>query len=266
MLLQGAGAGVEWGRRLHWLSLSSLPARDFLPSPKATHKRAFSDEASQINTLPESRSAQSLKPQGEPISRSSLCINGSHIYCEEPSPRPAGAPSTVAAAPLSRPKKPAESTPTGGPAPESELPPWPSSGSSFQRPPQKDPPRFIPSPPILAAQEEDKLSVKTLALSKQRSRAKLEEGAPAEGKPVQVAVPMVFAATAGRGRPPEDAQREDKPAKAGFFRQAGTKEDAGKSRVAESGGHVAAVGVPAGEKSGSWFSMKDAQEPPRRPR
>ncbi|XP_015282248.1 PREDICTED: nascent polypeptide-associated complex subunit alpha, muscle-specific form-like [Gekko japonicus] len=235
----------------------SLPpdrsVRDFLPSPKLTHKRAFSDEVSQINPLPESRSVQSLKPQSEPISRSSLCINGSHVYCEEPSPRPA--------APLSRPKKPpAESFGTGPPAPDSELPPW--SGSSFQRPPQKDPPRFIPSPPILAAQEEDKLSVKTLALHKQRSRAKMEEGAPAEAKPVQVALPMVFSAGAGRGRPPEEARKEEeKGAKAGFFRRGGTKEDAGKSRVAEGAGH----GGPEGEKSSSWFSMKDARDPSQRP-
>ncbi|KAL8206446.1 UNVERIFIED_CONTAM: hypothetical protein K2H54_003301 [Gekko kuhli] len=242
----------------------SLPpdrsVRDFLPSPKLTHKRAFSDEASQINPLPESRSVQSLKPQGEPVSRSSLCINGSHVYCEEPSPRPP--------APLSRPKKPPlppESFSSGAPAPESELPPW--SGSSFQRPPQKDPPRFIPSPPILAAQEEDKLSVKTLALHKQRSRAKMEEGAPAEAKPIQVALPMVVSAGTGRGRPPEDARKEEKGAKAGFFRRGGTREDAGKSHVAESAGHGAALpGGPEGEKSSSWFSMKDARDPSQRPR
>uniref|UniRef100_A0A8D2IWD2 RAB11 family interacting protein 5 n=1 Tax=Varanus komodoensis TaxID=61221 RepID=A0A8D2IWD2_VARKO len=77
-------------------SLSTDPSgkrgRDFLPSPKLTHKRAFSDEASQIGLLPDARRAQGLTPQSEPVSRSSLCINGSHIYCEEPAPRPAGLP------------------------------------------------------------------------------------------------------------------------------------------------------------------------------
>ncbi|XP_054846433.1 rab11 family-interacting protein 1-like [Eublepharis macularius] len=243
---------------------SSLPAnrsvRDFLPSPKLTHKRAFSDEASQINLLPESKSAQSLKPQGEPVSRSSLCINGSHIYCEEPSPKPAVCPA-AAAAHQSRPKKPAESFSTGPPAPESVPPLW--SSSSFQRPPQKDPPRFIPSPPILAAQEEDKLSVKTLALSK-RSRAKMDEGVHAEGKPVQVAMPMVFSAKAGRGRPPEEAQEDEKRTQAGFC-QDSSKDDAGKSCTVESAGHVVAGGRPEGEKSNSWFSMKDGQDPSQRP-
>ncbi|XP_077157484.1 rab11 family-interacting protein 5 isoform X2 [Paroedura picta] len=247
----GAGAAPSPGRH------GSLPAdctvRDLLPSPKLTHKRAFSDEVSQISSLPESRSIQTLKPHSEPLSRSSLCINGSHIYCEEPSPRPAVGPPSVAAAPPSTPKKPAESFSPGPLAPDPELPPW-SGVSSFQRPPQRDPPRFIPSPPILAAQEEDKLSVKTLALSKHRSRAKAGEGAPAAGRPVQIAVPMVFSAGAGRGRAPEEAQKE-KRVEAGLFARGGSKEDAGKSRGTES------VGLPEGEKSSSWFSMTDTQDP-----
>nr|XP_056711707.1 rab11 family-interacting protein 5 [Euleptes europaea] len=247
----------------------SLPAdrsvRDFLPSPRLTHKRAFSDEVSQINSLPESRSVQSLKSQNEPVSRSSLCINGSHIYCEEPSPRPAVCPSPAAATPPSKPKKLAESFSTGPPAPESEPSPWSGSSGSFQRAPQKDPPRFIPSPPILAAQEEDKLSVKTLALSKHRNRAKMDEGVHTEGRPVQIAMPMVSSAEAWRGRTPEEAQKEEKRAKSGFFCQGSTKEDAGKSRVAESVGRVVAAGGLEGEKSGSWFSMKDALDPSQRP-
>lgn len=52
-----------------------------------THKRAFSDEASKITTaFPRSNLAvESLKGQTMTQSKSSLCINGSHVYDSEPS-------------------------------------------------------------------------------------------------------------------------------------------------------------------------------------
>uniref|UniRef100_UPI0037E831A1 rab11 family-interacting protein 1 n=1 Tax=Semicossyphus pulcher TaxID=241346 RepID=UPI0037E831A1 len=52
-----------------------------------THKRAFSDEASKITTaFPQtSRALESLKGQTMTQSKSSLCINGSHVYDSEPS-------------------------------------------------------------------------------------------------------------------------------------------------------------------------------------
>ncbi|XP_034546098.1 rab11 family-interacting protein 1 [Notolabrus celidotus] len=59
-----------------------------------THKRAFSDEASKITTaFPRSNPAlESLKGQTMTQSKSSLCINGSHVYDSEPStPRISGA-------------------------------------------------------------------------------------------------------------------------------------------------------------------------------
>nr|XP_008123532.1 PREDICTED: rab11 family-interacting protein 5-like [Anolis carolinensis] len=111
--------------------------RDFLPSPKLTHKRAFSDEASQVALLPESKSVQSLKPSGkEPISRSSLCINGSHIYCEEPPPKPSflSSPSAPAA-----PQKPPDEGPRG---PDPEMPTW--SGVRGQKGPPQGPPQVHP--------------------------------------------------------------------------------------------------------------------------
>ncbi|XP_034037832.1 rab11 family-interacting protein 1-like isoform X2 [Thalassophryne amazonica] len=56
-----------------------------------THKRAFSDEASKIVTsVP--RPLESVKGQTMTQSKSSLCINGSHIYNSEPStPKNSGA-------------------------------------------------------------------------------------------------------------------------------------------------------------------------------
>ncbi|KAJ0049821.1 hypothetical protein NL108_003597, partial [Boleophthalmus pectinirostris] len=50
-----------------------------------THKRALSDEASKINTAAVPRSVESLKGQTMTQSKSSLCINGSHVYDSEPS-------------------------------------------------------------------------------------------------------------------------------------------------------------------------------------
>lgn len=52
-----------------------------------THKRAFSDEASKITTaIPRSNLAvESLKGPTMTQSKSSLCINGSHVYNSEPS-------------------------------------------------------------------------------------------------------------------------------------------------------------------------------------
>ncbi len=74
-----------------------------------THKRAHSDEASKITgVLHPSPAVENLKGQSMLLSKSTLCINGSHIYSSEPvSPK---SPSTIPAkrsllekyAPLSR--------------------------------------------------------------------------------------------------------------------------------------------------------------------
>ncbi|KAM7417304.1 hypothetical protein PAMA_017120 [Pampus argenteus] len=59
-----------------------------------THKRAFSDEASKITTgFPRANiTVESLKGQTMTQSKSSLCINGSHVYDSEPStPKSSGA-------------------------------------------------------------------------------------------------------------------------------------------------------------------------------
>ncbi|XP_043113454.1 uncharacterized protein LOC122357880 isoform X2 [Puntigrus tetrazona] len=50
-----------------------------------THKRAHSDEASKITGIPHpSPAVENLKGQSMPLSKSTLCINGSHIYSSEP--------------------------------------------------------------------------------------------------------------------------------------------------------------------------------------
>ncbi|KAM9330310.1 rab11 family-interacting protein 5 [Gastrophryne carolinensis] len=57
-------------------------------SPRMTHKRAFSDEVGQVKMFPEPKTVQNLKPKSSPISKSSVCINGSHVYTEVPPPKP----------------------------------------------------------------------------------------------------------------------------------------------------------------------------------
>lgn len=80
----------------HTHSLLSLRSAEHtsLPSPNLpTHKRAFSDEAALISTAPPAPKApatQSLKSPsgggGGALSRSSLCVNGSHVYAGGPPP------------------------------------------------------------------------------------------------------------------------------------------------------------------------------------
>ncbi|XP_051514652.1 uncharacterized protein LOC127418225 [Myxocyprinus asiaticus] len=57
-----------------------------------THKRAHSDEASKITGVPwPSTAVETLKGQSMALSKSTLCINGSHIYSSEPvSPKSPG--------------------------------------------------------------------------------------------------------------------------------------------------------------------------------
>ncbi|XP_031805566.1 rab11 family-interacting protein 5 isoform X2 [Sarcophilus harrisii] len=63
--------------------LSTDGGRDSAPSPKLlTHKRAYSDEVSQVQAGPP-------RAGHDPGSGSTLCINGSHIYSEEPPAPPA---------------------------------------------------------------------------------------------------------------------------------------------------------------------------------
>ncbi|XP_064200335.1 rab11 family-interacting protein 1-like [Anguilla rostrata] len=64
----------------------SSPVHPVQPPPKLmTHKRAFSDEVSRITVaLPRPRAVETLRAQNSSLSRSSLCINGIHVYGAEP--------------------------------------------------------------------------------------------------------------------------------------------------------------------------------------
>ncbi|NXM40257.1 RFIP5 protein, partial [Gymnorhina tibicen] len=240
--------------------------KDFLPSPKPTHKRAFSDDVSQVSPVPEPRAAHGPQPKNDPVSRSSLCINGSHVYGDEPAPRsPAGLP--PGSAPLPVPGGPRRQDEAFGFAPLHPDPheaPWGLGG--LDRAQQRDEPRFIPSPPSLALQEELKVSTKAVTLSNHLGRARMEESGRLESKPTQAAAPLGFSTEPAKDRAPEDTRKEDKKAKGGFFHHGGTRSDAGGKGQGDRGTpvHASAAGDERSKSSG-WFGSKEPKESPQKP-
>ncbi|XP_075608958.1 rab11 family-interacting protein 5 isoform X2 [Balearica regulorum gibbericeps] len=245
--------------------------KDYLPSPKLTHKRAFSDDVSQVSPVLEPKAIQSLKPKNDPVSHSSLCINGSHVYSDEPAPKsPVSVPPS--SAPLSVPSIPRRQEEGFGFTPlhpDSHEVPW--GVSSFERTQQRDEPRFIPSPPSLALQEELKVSTKAVTLSNHLGRAKMEENSRLENKPTQAAAPMVFSMEMMKDKQPEETRKEDKKAKGGLFHHGGNKSDAGTKGQGEKVGssHGSSVHATAGgderNKTSSWFGSKEPKESPQKP-
>ncbi|NXG57264.1 RFIP5 protein, partial [Hemiprocne comata] len=243
--------------------------KDYLPSPKLTHKRAFSDDVSQVSPVLEPKAIQSLKPKNDPVSRSSLCINGSHVYSDEPAPKsPVSVPQS--SAPLAVPAGPRRQEEAFGFTPLHPDPhqvPW--GVSSFERTQQRDEPRFIPSPPSLALQEELRVSTKAVTLSNHLGRAKMEENSRLENKPTQAATPMVFSTDTTKDKQPEEMRKEDKKAKSGLFHHGGNKGEAGSKGQGEKVGPSHSSSVHAGgderNKTSSWFGLKEPKESPQKP-
>nr|XP_030126078.3 rab11 family-interacting protein 5 isoform X2 [Taeniopygia guttata] len=210
--------------------------KELLASPQLGHKRAFSEDVSPASP---GRAPQSPGPGKEPVSRSSLCINGSHVYGEEAAPRNPPVPAPR------RQDQPLAFAP---------LPPEPQHGSwGLDRAQHRDEPRFIPSPPSLALQEELKVSTKAVTLSNHLGRARLEESQRLEGRPKDGA--------------PEDTVKEEKKAKGGFFHHGGGRSDAGDKGQGDTGTpvHAAATGDERSKSSG-WFGPKEPREcPPQKP-
>ncbi|NXL23407.1 RFIP5 protein, partial [Setophaga kirtlandii] len=229
-------------------SLSSeRSVKEPLASPKLSHKRAFSDDATQSSPA---EAPPSPRARREPGSRSSLCINGSHVYGEE-----AAAPrNPPASAPLPVPRRPDEPL---GFTPLHAEPHW--GLGSLERAQQRDEPRFIPSPPSLALQEELKVSTKAVTLSNHLGRARMEESARLEGKPGQAAAPPGFPAEPAKDRAPEDGRKEDKKAKGGFFHHGGKGQGDRGTPV-----HASAAGDERSKSSG-WFGSKEPKESPQKP-
>ncbi|NXL67828.1 RFIP5 protein, partial [Chordeiles acutipennis] len=245
--------------------------KDYLPSPKLTHKRAFSDDVSQVSPVLEPKTIQNLKPKNDPVSRSSLCINGSHVYSEEPAPKsPVSVPQS--SAPLSVPSVPRRQEEGFGFTPLHPDPhevPW--GVSNFERTQQREEPRFIPSPPSLVLQEELKVSTKAVTLSNHLGRARMEENSRLENKPTQAATPMVLSTEMAKDKAPEETRKEEKKAKGGLFHHGGNKSDAGSKGQGEKVGpsHGSSIQGTAGgderNKTSSWFGSKESKESPQKP-
>ncbi|NXX31153.1 RFIP5 protein, partial [Nicator chloris] len=251
--LAGGAPEVPRSPSRHGSLAAERSGRDAPPSPKPSHKRAFSDDAARVS--PEAGAPQSPRPreQPQPGCRSSLCINGSHVYGEEPR-EPPGPPALPR-----RQDPPVAFTPLH---PEPHEPPWALGG--LERAQHRDEPRFIPSPPSLALQEELKVSTKAVTLSNHLGRARMEESNRLESKAGQAAPALGSSAEPAKDRPPEDGSKEDKKAKGGFFHHGGTRSDAGGKGDRGSPVHASAAGDERSKSSG-WFGAKEPKESPQKP-
>ncbi|XP_071609232.1 rab11 family-interacting protein 5 isoform X4 [Heliangelus exortis] len=243
--------------------------KDQLSSPKLTHKRAFSDDVSQVSPVLEPKAIQNLKPKNDPVSRSSLCINGSHVYSDEPAPKSPISSTSQSSAPLPLPSIPRRQEEGFGFTPlhpDSQEVPW--GLSSMERMQQREEPRFIPSPPSLALQEELKVSTRAVTLSNHLGRARMEEQGRLENKPSQAATPLVSSTEPTKDKEPEEMKKEEKKAKGGLFHHGGTKGEVGSKAPGEKVGpslHTTAGGEERSKTSG-WFGSKEPKESPQKPR
>lgn len=215
---------------------------DHEASPRLTHKRAFSDEVSQVNTFPEPRAVQNLKPKSSPISKSSMCINGSHVYTEVPPPRsPYLEKSSQASKSFQNILKKAE---------ESVVP----EVLMRQTHAGEKPERKSATPSVFST-EEEKISLKMTP------KPKLDQ-ARVETKPVQVTSPMVFSEDLSKNKVSEVKPKEEK-AKDGLQLESGKK--VVNKAIEDPKPHVPSSSEDR-SKVGSWFGSKDAKDTPQKPR
>ncbi|KAM7239048.1 hypothetical protein CapIbe_010568 [Capra ibex] len=256
---QGPGAELltRSPSRSSWLS--SEGGRDSAPSPKLLkHKRTYSDEASQVRAAPP-RALLDLQGHLDGASRSSLCVNGSHIYNEEPSAPPRHRSS------ISGPFPPSSSLHAGSSRPSEEGPRSAddSSARGGHRPSSSE---------AVPGQEELSSQARVLAVGSCRSGE--EEGArPSEGRPVQVATPMVASSEAAVEK--EGARKEERKPRMGLFHhhhQGLSRSEMGRrGSLGEKGGPTLGASPhhsSSGEEKAksSWFGLREAKEPSQKPR
>ncbi|XP_053443005.1 rab11 family-interacting protein 5 isoform X7 [Nycticebus coucang] len=248
---QGPGAELltRSPSRSSWLSTEG--GRDSVQSPKLlTHKRTYSDEASQVRAAPP-RALLDLQGHLDAASRSSLCVNGSHIYNEEPQ-CPVRHRSSI-----SGPFPPSSSLHSVSSRPSEEVPrstddSWgrgSHSNSSFE---------------VGLGQEEVGAQAKVLAVGASHP-GEVEGAQLLEGKPVQVATPMVTSSEAAAEK--EGARKP----RMGLFHQGLSRSELGRrSSLGEKGGPALGVSShhsTSGEEKAksSWFGLREAKEPTHKP-
>ncbi|XP_058406932.1 rab11 family-interacting protein 5 isoform X2 [Diceros bicornis minor] len=254
---QGLGAELltRSPSRSSWLSTEG--GRDSTQSPKLlTHKRTYSDEASQVRAAPP-RSLLDLQGHLDSASRSSLCVNGSHIYNEEPQ-----APLRHRSS-ISGPFPPSSSLHSVSSRPSEEGPQ--SANDSWGRGS-----RSTSSSEVVPGQEELSSQAKLLAVGASHSGE--EEGSrPPEGKPVQVTTPMVASEAVAEK---EGARKEERKPRMGLFHhhhQGLSRSEMGRrGSLGEKGGPTLGASPhhsSSGEEKAksSWFGLRETKEPTQKP-
>ncbi|XP_070285572.1 rab11 family-interacting protein 5 isoform X1 [Myotis yumanensis] len=257
LVFQGPGAELltRSPSRSSWLSTDG--GRDTAQSPKLfTHKRTHSDEASQMRAAPP-RALLDLQGHLDPATRSSLCVNGSHIYNEEPQGLLRHRSS------ISGPFPPFSSLHSGSSRPSEE-------GSRAADDSWGRGSRRTSSSEAVPGQE---LSTQAKALAPEASHSGEEEGAQlSEGKPVQVATPMVASSEAVAEK--EGARKEERKPRMGLFHhhhQGLSRSELGRrGSLGEKGGPTPGASPhhsSTGEEKvkSSWFGLREAKEPTQKP-
>uniref|UniRef100_A0A2K6PH58 Rab11 family-interacting protein 5 n=1 Tax=Rhinopithecus roxellana TaxID=61622 RepID=A0A2K6PH58_RHIRO len=255
---QGPGAELltRSPSRSSWLSTEG--GRDSAQSPKLfTHKRTYSDEASQMRVAPP-RALLDLQGHLDAASRSSLCVNGSHIYNEEPQ-GPVRHRSSISGSLPSSGSLQAVSSRFSEEGPRSTDDSWPRGSRSNS------------SLEAVLGQEEPSAQAKVLAPGASHPRE--EEGARLpEGKPVQVATPIVASSEAVAEK--EGARKEERKPRMGLFHhhhQGLSRSELGRrSSLGEKGGPTLGASPhhsSSGEEKAksSWFGLREAKDPTQKP-
>ncbi|XP_010331764.3 rab11 family-interacting protein 5 isoform X3 [Saimiri boliviensis] len=255
---QGPGAELltRSPSRSSWLSTEG--GRESAQSPKLfTHKRTYSDEASQMRAAPP-RALLDLQGHLDAVSRSSLCVNGSHIYNEEPQ-APVRHRSSISGSFPSSGSLQAVSFRASEEGPRSADDSW-ARGS-----------RSNSSSEAVLGQEEPSAQAKVLALG--ASRPGEEAGAQLpEGKPIQVATPIVASSEAVAEK--EGSRKEERKPRMGLFHhhhQGLSRSELGRrSSLGEKGGPALGASPhhsSSGEEKAksSWFGLREAKEPTQKP-
>ncbi|XP_036903987.1 rab11 family-interacting protein 5 isoform X2 [Sturnira hondurensis] len=249
---QGPGAELltRSPSRSSWLSTEG--GRDSAQSPRLlTHKRTYSDEAGQVRAAPP-RALLDLQGHLDASARSSLCVNGSHIYNEEPQ-GPLRHRSSISGPFLPSGSRPSEEG--SRPADDSWGRGSHSTSSSEAVPGQEGP------------------STQAKGLAPGASHSGEEEGARLpEGKPTQVATPMVASSEAVAEK--EGARKEERKPRMGLFHhhhQGLSRNELGRrGSLGEKGGPTQGAS-PHHSSSGeekvksSWFGLREAKEPTQKP-
>lgn len=202
-----------------------------------------------------------LELQGhlDTASRSSLCVNGSHVYNEEPQGLLRHRSS------ISGPFPPSSSLHSVSSRPSDEGPR--SADDSWGRGSHG-----TSSSEAVLGQEELSTQAKVLAMAASHSGE--EEGArPPEGKPVQVATPMVASSEAVVEK--EGPRKEERKPRMGLFHhhhQGLSRSELGRRGSLGERGGLSLGASPHHSSSGeekvksSWFGLREAKEPTQKPR